>query len=167
MKHTYLCTILYYRGRPCSPSSSTPALWSSGHSTPLKKSWAGSPWGPAMRASVIKKLTCSVCVWDECWTVAILTSTNLLIYLADLLYLALEAFVGTKDGPQGSRFLFSPAVSSLSLGCSLPGSFSPFSHPSPFISFPFHFRPSFCSVFLFSFWPKPFFASFFFPSHLF
>ena len=32
-----------------------------------------------------------MCVWDECWTVAVLTAANLLIYLADLLYMALEA----------------------------------------------------------------------------
>ena len=92
----------------------------------------------------------------------ILTSTNLLIYLADLLCLVLESSVGTKDGPRGSQFLFSPAVSSLSSGCSLPGSFSPFSHPSPFISFPFHFLPS-CSVFVFFVGPSPVLLLSFFP----
>ena len=32
-----------------------------------------------------------MCIWDDCWTVAVLTATNLLIYLADLLHMALEA----------------------------------------------------------------------------
>ena len=34
---------------PCSSSSSTPALWSSGHSTSSMRSWVGSPSLPVMR----------------------------------------------------------------------------------------------------------------------
>ncbi|XP_033270062.2 myeloid-associated differentiation marker-like [Orcinus orca] len=52
------------------------------------------------------RLTSLVCIWDQRLAVTVMTAINLLIYAADMAYLAQEAFVGTKDQPRGSRFLF-------------------------------------------------------------
>uniref|UniRef100_A0A8C6B900 MARVEL domain-containing protein n=1 Tax=Monodon monoceros TaxID=40151 RepID=A0A8C6B900_MONMO len=52
------------------------------------------------------RFTSLVCIWDQRPAVTVMTAINLLIYAADMAYLAQEAFVGTKDQPRGSRFLF-------------------------------------------------------------
>ncbi|XP_017922106.1 PREDICTED: myeloid-associated differentiation marker [Capra hircus] len=57
------------------------------------------------------QLTTFVCVWDQRLVVAILTAINLLVYVADMVYLIFEAFVWTEAQPRDSGF-FSPAVSS-------------------------------------------------------
>ena len=97
MKHGHLSIILYCKRRPCfhPPLYQRSDLWSL---CPFHEKLGGLPlWSSDVTCCDLKKeekkktLTCSVCVWDECWTVAVLTAANLLIYLADLLYMALEA----------------------------------------------------------------------------
>ena len=58
------------------------------------------------------QLTTIGCIWDQRLAVAILTAINLLVYVADMMYLILEAFVWTEAQPRDSLFFFSPAVSS-------------------------------------------------------
>ena len=58
------------------------------------------------------QLTTIVCIWDLRLAVAILTAINLLVYVADMMYLILEAFVWTEAQRRDSGFFFSPAVSS-------------------------------------------------------
>ena len=58
------------------------------------------------------QLTTFVCIWDQRLVVAILTAINLLVYVADMVYLVREAFVWTEAQPTDSGFFFSPAVSS-------------------------------------------------------
>ncbi|XP_057576716.1 myeloid-associated differentiation marker-like [Hippopotamus amphibius kiboko] len=48
------------------------------------------------------ELPSTMCIWDQQLAVAILTAINLLIYVADTVYWALQAIVGTKDQPRGS-----------------------------------------------------------------
>ncbi|XP_055273531.1 uncharacterized protein LOC129550051 [Moschus berezovskii] len=43
-----------------------------------------------------------VCIWDQQLVVAILTGINLLVYMADLVYLVREAFVGGSDGKESA-----------------------------------------------------------------
>ena len=56
------------------------------------------------------QLTTFFCIWDQ--RLAILTAINLLVYVADMMYLILEAFVWTEAQRRDSGFFFSPAVSS-------------------------------------------------------
>ncbi|KAJ1069623.1 hypothetical protein K5549_006207 [Capra hircus] len=49
-----------------------------------------------------QRLTNYVCTWDQRLAVAILTAINLLIYVADLVYWARQASVGTEDQPGDS-----------------------------------------------------------------
>ena len=55
-----------------------------------------------------RDLSCSdqisifVCTWDQQMAVAILTVINLLVYLADMVYLVREAFVGGSDGKESA-----------------------------------------------------------------
>ena len=55
-----------------------------------------------------RDLSCSdqisifVCTWDQQMAVAILTIINLLVYLADMVYLVREAFVGGSDGKESA-----------------------------------------------------------------
>ena len=55
-----------------------------------------------------RDLSCSdqmnifVCIWDQQLSVAILTVINLLLYVADLVYLVREAFVGGSDGKESA-----------------------------------------------------------------
>ncbi|XP_057581317.1 myeloid-associated differentiation marker-like [Hippopotamus amphibius kiboko] len=58
------------------------------------------------------KLTSLVCIWDQRLAVTVLTAINLLVYVADTVHLAREAFVRTEAQSRGSSFFFSPAVSS-------------------------------------------------------
>ncbi|XP_055273747.1 myeloid-associated differentiation marker-like [Moschus berezovskii] len=43
-----------------------------------------------------------VCIWDQRLAVSILTGINLLVYMADLVYLVREAFVGDSDGKESA-----------------------------------------------------------------
>ncbi|KAM9711362.1 myeloid-associated differentiation marker-like [Dama dama] len=43
-----------------------------------------------------------VCIWDQQLAVAILTVINLLVYVADMVYLVREAFVGGSDGKESA-----------------------------------------------------------------
>ena len=47
-------------------------------------------------------LTYYLCTWDQRLAVAILTATNLLLYVVDLVSLTCMVFGGTKDQPRGS-----------------------------------------------------------------
>ena len=58
------------------------------------------------------QLTTFFCIWDQRLVVAILTAINLLVYVADMMYLILEAFVWTEAQRRDSGFFFPPAVSS-------------------------------------------------------
>uniref|UniRef100_A0A452FL15 MARVEL domain-containing protein n=1 Tax=Capra hircus TaxID=9925 RepID=A0A452FL15_CAPHI len=48
------------------------------------------------------QLNIFVCVWDQRLAVAILTVINLLVYVADLVYLVREAFVGGSNGKESA-----------------------------------------------------------------
>ena len=48
------------------------------------------------------ELTYDMCGWDQRLAVAVLTATNLLVYVADLVYWARQVSVGTEDQPRDS-----------------------------------------------------------------
>ena len=48
------------------------------------------------------ELTYDMCGWDQRLAVAVLTATNLLVYVADLGYWARQVSVGTEDQPRDS-----------------------------------------------------------------
>ena len=89
VKHGHLRTVLYCKRRPClhPPLYQCSDLWPL---CPFHEKLGGLPlWSSDVSCrdkKEGKKTLPAPCVWNECWT-----ATNLLIYLADLLYVASEA----------------------------------------------------------------------------
>ena len=54
------------------------------------------------------ELTHDMCAQDQCLAVAVLTASNLLVYIANLGYWAHQVSVGTEDQPRDSQEVYSP-----------------------------------------------------------